>query len=207
MSIVQDIFTQAPGFLENGYNLTGIIAAIIGGMCALKGIGYLETLRQRKAIATFSFEAQLYAYLYELNLVLCSSEHLLTNLYSETAQNGWGDKRSAPGTELAQFYNCAKETLVFIKSATDQMPAYESWGKDYRDLIQFLVELQYFDIRNTESSFKFEKKCDMSSRTIFWKSKCDLLERLLSGIEQDQNKKVIELFASENATHKSNTSK
>ena len=99
----QDIIIDLSAILEQVNNLAGIIAALIGGACALKGIGYLELLRQKKAVATFSFESQLYARLYELKIIINSNERMFTNLYSEIAREEWGDKRGASEKELKKF--------------------------------------------------------------------------------------------------------
>lgn len=182
-------------FLEGGNNLAGIIAAIIGGFCALKGIGYLESLREKKAGATFSFEAQLYAYLYELRFMLGEDERLLTGLYSEAAKNEWDNTSAAPAENLDQFYTCAKSTLDFIKSASDQMPAYKSWVADYTNLIQFLVDILHYDIRDIKKNFKYHEMCSMEERSIYWKSICSLLDTLLVGIKADQTEIAKKIFS------------
>ena len=156
---LQDILSALPNFLEGGNNLAGIFAAIIGGFCALKGIGYLESLREKKVSATFSFEAQLYAHLYELKFMLDQDETLLTGLYSNTARNEWGNKNAASNESLNQFYTCAKNTFDFIKATPDQMPVYKNWVADYTKLIQFLVDVLHYDIRNTTGNFKYHDKC------------------------------------------------
>lgn len=193
----QDILNTLSNVLENGNNLAGIAAAIIGGFCALKGIGYLESLREKKASATFSFEAQLYAHLYELKAILEQDETLLTGLYSNTARNEWKNKNAAPNESLNQFYTCAKNTFDFIKATPDQMPVYKNWVADYTKLIQFLVDVLHYDIRNTTGNFKFQKECEMSSRTAYWKSFCTLLNTLLKEIREDQIKIAGKIFSDE----------
>lgn len=200
MPVEQDILVSLPNILEEANNMVGIIAAIIGGICALKGIGYLETLRQRKASATFSFEAQLYARLYELKLLLDDNERLLTNFYSEIARGEWGDKRGASKEELDCFYDCAKETLGFIKSAADQMPAYDAWVEDYAELIQFLVDVLHFDVRTFDRSFKYVEPCSMEKRKELCKSICEILDRMMAGIKKDQEKTTKDLFHQEQRT-------
>ena len=176
----QDIIIDLSAILEQVNNLAGIIAALIGGACALKGIGYLELLRQKKAVATFSFESQLYARLYELKIIINSNERMFTNLYSEIAREEWGDKRGASEKELKKLYDCVSETLKFIKDASDQMPAYENWGDDYTEMIQFLVDMLHFDIRDNKTGFKYIERCGMDKRTEYWKDICALLDRLLN---------------------------
>lgn len=195
LSILQSILGVLHGFLEDGNNLLGIIASIIGGICALKGIGYLESLREKKVGATFCFEAQLYARLYEIRFMLGQDEKLLTGLYSEIARKEWKNKSAAPDENLKKFYICAENTLSFIKDAADQMPAYKNWVTDYRRLINFLVEVIHFDIRDTKNNFKYNAMCKMEERTAYWKSICSLLDTLLNGIKDDQAKIANEIFS------------
>lgn len=194
-STLQCFFSTILDFLEGCYDWAGIIAAIIGGICALKGIGYLDSLREKKASATFSFEAQLYAHLYELRLMLGQDEKLLTGLYSETSRNEWKDKSAASDTNLMQFYTCAENTFNFIKAASDQMPVYKNWVTDYTKLIQFLVDVLHYDIRNMKENFKYREMCSMDARTDYWKSICTLLDTLLTEIRNDQSKIADEIFS------------
>lgn len=194
MSLYQNFFANLPDIIKYESTLVDIATKIIGCVCALKGIGYLNALRQKKAIATFSFSAQLYVRLYELNIFLSANEQLLTNLYSENAQSEWGDKRGAPENELTQFYECAEETLNFIKISSDQMPSYKDWEEDYMNLIQFLVDIIFFDIRDGKNRFKYTENCSIDDRTHYWQNKCDLLQKLLSGIKEEKKKKAREIL-------------
>lgn len=196
---VQDILEALPGLLETalgaGDSISSIFAAVMGGICALRGIKYLTTLQEKKAAATFSFEAQLYARLYELKLLLEGNEYLLTNLYSDTARKEWGDQRGAQEAEAVQFYNAVQESLDFIKNAEDQMPAYNGWVSDYAALIQFLVEVLHFDIRDSDNHFKYTEPCSMDERAALCRSTCTMLEKLMAGIKEDQNSTTEELFS------------
>lgn len=193
----QNFFGGFLDFLEAGNYLAGIVATIIGGYCALKGIGYLESLREKKAGATFSFEIQLYAHLYELKTILGHDERLLTGLYSESARKEWKDRSAASVDNLAQFYTCTKSTFDFIKAASDQMPVYKNWVIDYTMLIQFLVDILHYDIRDTKNNFKYHEMCNMEERTRYWESVCNLLNTLLTEIKRDQMEIAEELFLDE----------
>lgn len=196
---VQDILEALPGILETvlgaGNSISSIFAAAMGGICALRGMKYLKTLQEKKAAATFSFETQLYARLYELKLLLEGNEYLLTNLYSDTARKEWGDQRGAQEAEAVQFYNAVQESLDFIKNAEDQMPAYNGWVSDYAALIQFLVEVLHFDIRDSDNHFKYTEPCSMDERAALCRATCTMLEKLMAGIKEDQTSTTEELFS------------
>lgn len=173
-------------FLSGASDLTGAFVAIVGGVCALKGISYIESLRQKKANSTFSFESQLYVRLCDLKHLLDKNDKLLTYMFNEVAKTNWSDKRGATDSELAEFFNCAKEILEFIKTAEDQMPVCDTWTRDYYELIRFLVDVIRYDVKNSAQGFKYTEICDMSLRSSLHRSICDVVERLILAIEQDQ---------------------
>ncbi len=192
---VQDISISFPIFLEGVNNLFSATAAILGGICALKGMDYLSTLRQKRVESVFSFEIQLYAQLCEIKALLEGNDRLLTNLYSPAVRREWGDTRGVLGQEANRFYNCAQELLTFIKSTPNQVPVYETWAADYTELIKFLIDVLHFDIRDSENGFQFTEACTEKDRAAFCRAKCALLNRLIEGIQQDQNTVAKDLYS------------
>lgn len=194
MLILQAAALNSPSFFETVKEYIDLVATIIGGICALKGIGYIESLRRKRALSTFTFGTQLYARIYEMFKLVSGNELLFTNLFSDVAYKEWADKRSASKEELNYLYDSAKETLEFIKNAPDQMPAYPNWVKDYRLLIQTLVDIVHYDIRSAQKGFKFTISCTMEERKKYSETFSKLLEDMLFGLEADQNEKTDELF-------------
>lgn len=194
MLISQAATQNNPTIYEVVKECVGLAVTIIGGICALKGIGYIESLRETKALSTFTFGSQLYARICEMSNLISETDLLFTNLFSEDACKEWPDKRCAPKEELCLLYDSAKETLEFIKNAPNQMPAYENWGKDYRALIQILVDIVHYDIRTSQKGFKFTTVCAMDSRKAYRDKFMDLLKTISLGLETDQNEKSEELF-------------
>lgn len=194
MLTVQNFLTTSSGnlsildFLDGINNFASIVVSILGGICALKGINYLRILRQKKADAVFSFESQLYVRIYQIRVLIGNNEFLFTNLFSETAKESWGDKSAAHDEKTKQLYENVKETLDYIKEATDQMPAYKGWVNDYAELIKFLTEVIHFNICDPRRDFKYTTPCDESKRTSYFRATRDMLDRLLTGIKEDQNK-------------------
>lgn len=173
--------------LSGTSDLAGFLAAIVGGVCAVRGISYIESLRQKKANSTFSFETQLYVRLYDLKHLLDKNDKLLTYMFSDVAKTNWSDKRGATDTDLAEFFDCAKELCEFIKMAEDQMPVCDTWTQNYYELIRFLVDVIRYDVKNSTRGFKYTEICDMSLRSNLHRSICDVISNLISAIEQDQS--------------------
>lgn len=189
MLTVQDIGELVPNILEGLNDLAGIIAAIIGGICALKGIGYLETLKKKKAAATFSFWSQLSVRLCELKAALYYDKRILNGLYSEDIRETWVDTTGASPTVVNKFYQNAHETLFFIKSTPDQMPAYKNWMEDYKGLISFLVDVIQYDVRDLGSGFKFtnDSEEEFIYPVDYCNSICTIIDNLLNGMKSEQD--------------------
>lgn len=183
----QSVFADIKEFAE-------LVATVIGGFCALKGISYIDSLRKKKMLSTFSFESQLFARIYEIYTLISGDDRFFTNLYSNEAYKEWNDKSGVTKEELDSLYNNAKETLEFIKNTPDQLPAYASWGNDYRELIKNLVDILHYDIRSSQKGFKFTASCPMDDRKKYCDSFLKLLERMMDGISFDQNATANGLF-------------
>ena len=197
---MQGFFICLSSLLETLNNLADFVVAIIGGFCALYGISYLKTLRQKKVEATYSFEIQLYVRITELKESLDINERLLANLFSTTIRKEWGDSRAAPENQLIRFYSNCDETLKFIKSASDQMPVYANWMKDYAKLMRFLIDILNYDIRDSKSNFKFTT-CDVNL-TQYKNEITGIMTNILSGIMNDQDKTSKDLFPDSNSDFK-----
>ena len=153
----------------------------------MKGIGYLETLKEKKAAATFSFWSQLTVRLCELKTALYYDIRILNGLYSENIRKLWANTSGAPSNIVNKFYQDAHETLLFIKSASDQMPAYKNWMEDYKELIAFLVDVIQYDIRDLGRGFKFTTEENCIDPIDYRDSICQTIDNLLNGMKSEQD--------------------
>ena len=129
-------------------SLAEVFAAIAGGVCAIKGIFLLRNLKERKLMATFGFWSQLVIKLRMLKKRLEHSPALVNNLYSPKAHELWPNI-AAPleADEIDEFISISNEVLLFVKAASDQIPAYVGWTDDYSNLIDFLDDVLYYNIK------------------------------------------------------------
>jgi len=193
MCTVQDILTSIN--VGTAKDCTETIVAIIGGVCAMKGISYLQTLKEKRTSAIFTFWSQLYVHVYALYAILDKSYGVVNGLYSEQARTLWSssdDEVSFP--VIKQFFLDAQKTLVFIETAPDQMPAYREWAKDYQALIQFLIEVTRYDVTDFNRNFLFRGKFNIDKRDEYCRNACDVMKRLLGGMESEQEKAAQEIY-------------
>lgn len=177
------IFTNS----ENIKNLAEVFAAIIGGVCAIKGIYWLKSLRDKKIEATFGFWSQLAIKLKFLKKRLENNHNLINNLYSRKAKEPWLNVSAPPEKEpLNEFKGLAAEIVPFIKDAPDQIPAYRGWTDDYSKLVEFLDDILYYDISMSDAMFKFEDPCLVKERDKYVDNICKIMSRLIQEIEKAQ---------------------
>ena len=101
---------------ENIKNIVEVFAAIIGGVCAIKGISWIKGLRDKKIAATFGFWSQLVIKLKMLKKRLENNYNLINNLYSDKAKESWSNVSAPPEKEpLDEFKRLVEELFSFIK--------------------------------------------------------------------------------------------
>lgn len=195
MCTVQDILTNINLLVGTAKDFIEIIVAIIGGICAVKGISYLQTLKEKRNSAIFTFWSQLYVHVYALYAILKESYGVVNGLYSEQARTLWSssdDEVSFPVIE--QFFLDAQKTLAFIETAPDQMPAYEEWTEDYQALIQFLIEVTRYDITDFNRNFLFRGNVAIDKRDEYCRNVCDVMTRLLEGMKREQKEATEKIY-------------
>ncbi len=172
---------------EDIKNIAEVFAAIVGGVCAIKGIYWLKGLRDKKIAATFGFWSQLSIKLKMLKKRLENNHNLINNLYSSEAKESWLNVSAPPEKEpLNEFKGLVVEIVSFIKDAPDQMPAYRGWTDDYSKLVDFLDDFLYYDISMSDAMFKFEDSCPVEDRDKYVDTICKVLSHLVQEIEKAQ---------------------
>ena len=86
-------------------SIENIIVAVIGGVCAVKGIRYIVALRKKRLYGTFSFCIQLRVSIEELYQELQTTPSVINGLYSGEVRILW-DRCGTPATDKAveRFY-------------------------------------------------------------------------------------------------------
>lgn len=167
-------------------DISSIILNIITGVSIIKGIGYLKGLKEKTNNATFSFLIQLRVRIWELYSWLSDDPSLIDNMYEPIARRSFGSDLSAKSKRISIFKKKIQETLNYIQSTPDQMPAYKGWTKDYNIIVSFLNDAIQFDISNGNEYFKYKGQVYKSERDSNCKIVCDAMKRLCNKIEERQ---------------------
>ena len=137
MLIVQNLLdccsvSAGIGILDVIGTVINILAAILGGFCAVKGLRYLEVLRKKRTSAAFSFWIQLRVRIEELRSALVSDNSIVNGLYSDKTRTEWSNTGiCASDIVVERFYGDAQETLQFVKNVSDQIPINKEWLNAY----------------------------------------------------------------------------
>lgn len=167
-------------------DITSILLNIITGVSIIKGIGYLKGLKEKTNSATFNFWSQLRARIKELLSWLREDYNLLANMYEGVARDAWESELGPKQERIKQFKQLVEETLKFIKSTPDQMPAYKGWTNDYNFVVSFLNDVVQYDILNANEYFKYKGQISKTERDRNCQEICDVMERLCNSITDKQ---------------------
>lgn len=184
-SIWDTLLQLAKRVLSNSSNIKDLIEAIIaiiGGVFAISGIKALRSMREKKAAATFSYWSQLLIRLKQVRNRLSNNPSLINSLYSSSCKMTWANTGAPCSTdELKSFKALAEQTLEFLKTAQDQMPAYPGWTKDLGEISTFLDDLIMYDIASDSGRDKYTEGTE-NDRNIVCDNICDTIERLTTAI-------------------------
>ena len=182
--------------LDNTGTLVGIIISIVTGVSIIRGIRYLKTLKEKQYLATFTFWSQINVRIIRIHNLLTENKGLLNNLYPPKARTLW--EVSSPPIEIVnEFKNLVCQTLEYLESTTDQMPAYLGWSNDFSEFMSFLTEIVQYDICKDNEYFFNEtmmKHPTKGDRDKYWKHTRNLTERLMCGIKDRQTLIEAELY-------------
>lgn len=174
-------------------DVTIICLNIITGVGLIRGFFYLKSLKEKRYAATFTFWIHLRIRLKELLSWLENENGLICNLYDSKIVAEWESFLPPEKERIVEFKMKVEETIQYIKSTPDQMPAYKGWTADYNVLIDFLNDVIQYDICNSKKYFKF-KKGTMSDMKTYCDSVCNSIRKLCNNIEEKQNDIEIEMF-------------
>ena len=110
--------------ISNLKDLSYIFLNLGLGVGAFKGLCYLKTYKEKRATATFTFWVQLRVRMIEIKSWLESDYSLINCLYDKNIRSTWESESGTEDDRIDLFKKLVQETLDFIKSASDQMPAY-----------------------------------------------------------------------------------
>lgn len=189
MCTVQNTLTDINLLVGTAKDFIEIIVAIIGGICAVKGISYLQTLKEKRTSAIFTFWSQLSVHVFALYSILNENPSVINGLYSASVRIPWSSSETEVSfSVIERFYHDAQKTLLFIETTADQMPAYSEWTKDYQKFIEFLIIVTRYDITDFEHNFFFKGHGSIEERNKYCEEACTAMKQLLDGMKSEQEK-------------------
>lgn len=110
---------------------------------------------------------------------------LLNNMYPPEERKNW-ETINPTAEKLATFKNSVEETLAYLQSTTDQLPAYIGWSEDFSKFMQFLANVTQYDIEASDEKFVESTDGIIKDRKMYWEDVCKTMQRLQEGIENRQ---------------------
>ena len=110
---------------------------------------------------------------------------LLNNMYPPEERKNW-ETINPTAEKLTTFKNSVEETLAYLQSTTDQLPAYIGWSEDFSKFMQFLANVTQYDIEASDEKFVESTDGIIKDRKMYWEDVCKTMQRLQEGIENRQ---------------------
>lgn len=171
--------------LNNVDTIVEILISIITGVSVILGLHYLKSLKEKYTVATFTFWSQINVRIVLLCSLLKEEKRFLNNMYPQDIQANW-ETSNLSQKRVKEYQDLVKDTLNFLKSTDDQMPAYVGWSEDFKEFIQFLTNIIQYDICNSTGQFVENVSGIISERDTYWENVCSVMERLQAGINKKQ---------------------
>lgn len=171
--------------LNNIDTIVGILISIITGVSIILGMRYLKSLKEKYTVATFTFWSQINVRIVRLYSLLKGEKRFLNNMYPPAVQANW-ETNNLTHQRVKEYQDLVKDTLKFLESTDDQMPAYVGWSEDFKEFIQFLTDIIQYDICNNSGQFVENISGIISDRDTYWEKMCGVMERLQVGINKRQ---------------------
>lgn len=175
--------------------VVGIVTSLIAGVCAIKGVTYINKLREKTNTATFTYWTQLCTRLRIFESRLRNNYGLINNLYSTESRNTWsGVGISAKDNDVEEFFDIAKDIQCFMKHTLDQMPAYRGWIDDYYYLAEFIDNIIRCDIKNPDDNFLFKDKKSISDRNEYCTEVCKRIQQIVERTTSKQKQAEEDIY-------------
>lgn len=171
-----------------------IFLSVVTGVNIIRGFNYLKDLKKKTDTATFTFLAQLRIRLVELAQWIENEKGVLGNFYTPDTRDTWESYLPPEDTRVEEFKTKVEDTITYIKSTPDQMPAYKGWTTDYNNLINFLNDVVQYDICDPQKYFKFTAMEQESQMEEYCEEIRKSINNLCSGIEKKQKEIEAKLF-------------
>lgn len=177
---------STPSMIETIEIWVNICSGIITGVVAIIGLFCFKPLKDKARAATFTFWSQIRIRLEMIRKWLDIDYGILDNLYSPDAKIGTAVL--APDKDrIDQLKAIISDTLSYIKTAEDQMPAYRGWSVDYAQVVEYLEEMLVYDISNNERYFKFTAPTTDAQRRAYCEEICKAIDKICSEIKKKQD--------------------
>lgn len=131
--------------IESFSNIIVNIVVIIGGVA---GILYWKKLRDKQVNATFSYLTQLQVRIDKLYTIYTEYNTEIMERYIPQLKRRQDINAKTPFIDqiIIEFAESSAETLKFLRTTSEQMPASKEWPTYFRMLLEFLGDAEHLSI-------------------------------------------------------------
>lgn len=181
-----DILKKILNYSGNFKDLMQGIFIIVSGILAIKGIRYINLLRKKRVEVVYGYWTHILIRLKAMKTMIKNDHAIINNLFAPRCVEEWTITGAPTSTDnILCFKTTAEETLEFMKQASDQLPAFKGWSENYQHVVDFIIDILFYDITDPNRNFKYDKG-GVDARDEECKKIEGILETMINGIEHEQ---------------------
>lgn len=172
-------------------NIIVNIIVIVGGVL---GFNYIRKLREKQIDSTFSYLTRLGIRLkYFRELLVTYKDEIMDRFLPEDCRREISaDRIYIVSNAIKHLSENAKETLIFLRDADDQMPAQKGWINCFYSFIEFLIDCEQLE---QATYFKWMNSVDLEEiKNRYYNNVLGNIDQLLTMLRDRQIELENEMF-------------
>ncbi len=146
---------------SHGESIIAILINLLVAIVGVYGISYLFNMKNRRLNATFSYYSRFEIRLHTLNSILKEYKDSFLDRFIPIGLRHElnPDNVAVINCAIDNLIKTANETLLFLKTEEEQLPASPNWVESYNTLLDFL-----YDCRQLENNMYFKWRDDYKAK-------------------------------------------
>ena len=171
--------------IANAQSVISLATSILTLIGLLWGTGYIHTLRNKQESVLFGFWSQLRVKLEKIGAFLENDNGLINNIYEPDKRETFEGSVPPKSDQVVRFKKMIDDLDTFLQSSKDQLPAYKGWNTQLNVIIEFITNMNLYDLTDSEESFVVK---DFPEREAYCKTVVTAIKKMCSEIKKKQNK-------------------
>ena len=170
-------------------NILTIISSLLSIGLVIYGVTSLGRFKEKKDSASFTYWTQFRIHVVMMKEYLEKYPQICDNIWNTESRRCAAREGAIVKGVLKEFQDECTNFLDFVKGASDQIPAYRGWTKDYSEVITCTTDMIVYDVTDSTHKFKhrfssegIEINVELAEMEDYYRSFLNYLQRMDKGI-------------------------